>query len=322
MQLNSSVITSLLKSEDPSIRYILSRDVLGINHDTDAMKSLRQEIKTSPRVKAMLEPRDKNGRFPWHAYNKWRGAFWTLLQLVDLGYPPGDESLVPLREQVLEWLLDPDRLKKIPLINGRYRRCALQEASAVYSLLKLDLADERVDQLVELLLKWQWPDGGWNCDKKPEASHSSFHETWIPLRAMYTYAVMKNDPKALAAAERASEVFLSRRLFRRLSDGEEILKNFTLLAFPQYWHYDILAGLMVMSDVGKLMDPRCREALDLLESKQLPDGGFPAETRYYAVTDRDISGVSPVAWGPVSKVKMNEFVTVRALAVLKKAGRF
>lgn len=319
--MNTEITSLLEKSADPSVRYVLYRDVLDEAVTSPKMVSLREEIRSSPRVSSMLGLRQENGRFPWHAYSKWRGAFWTLLQLVDLGYPPGDNGLIPLREQVLEWLLDEDRIKRIPLIDGRYRRCALQEASAVYSLIKLELADERVDQLVELLLKWQWPDGGWNCDKKPQASHSSFYETWIPLLGMHTYAVWKGDAAAHLAAARASEVFLSHRLYKRLSDGEVMDKNFIKLAFPPYWHYDILAGLRVMSEVGRLDDARCKDALDLLESKQLEDGGFPAEIKYYQVTDRDISGVSPVEWGPVSKTKMNEFVTVRALAVLKKAGK-
>ena len=52
------------------------------------------------------------------------------------------------------------------------------------------------------------------------------------------------------------------------------------LHYPCYWHYDLLAGLKVMAEAGFIGDPRCREALDLLESKRLPGGGFPAEARY------------------------------------------
>lgn len=320
--MNTKVIDALMKADDPSVRYWLLRDVLDEPPGSDRLVKLREEIRNSPRVQAMLDLRQADGSFPWHAYSKWRGAFWTLLQLTDLGYPAGDKGLIPLREQLLGWLLDPERLKKIPLLEGRYRRCALQEASAMYSLIKLDLADERVDQLAELLLKWQWPDGGWNCDRKPKAIHSSFYETWIPLRALHTYAEWKGDSRAAEAAQKAGEVFLSHRLYRRLSDGELMDKNFVLLAYPPYWHYDILAGLLTMGEVGLLADPRCKDALDLLESKQLADGGYPAEIKYYKVTDRDISGVSPVEWGPVSKKKMNEYVTVRAITVLKAAGRW
>jgi hypothetical protein len=37
--------------------------------------------------------------------------------------------------------------------------------------------DSRVQYLAESLIDWQWPDGGWNCDKRPSANHSSFYES-------------------------------------------------------------------------------------------------------------------------------------------------
>jgi len=162
----------------------------------------------------------------------------------------------------------------------RYIRCALQESAIVFSMIKLDLVERSaLQQLIELLLKWQWPDGGWNCDKKPTASHSSFHESLIPLRAMNAYALYSADDLAKAAVERASEIFLKRRLFRRHTNGNIIESNFTQLRYPPYWHYDILTALTAMQEIGKLSDSRCSEALDLLLSKRLPDGGWPAEIK-------------------------------------------
>jgi hypothetical protein len=317
-----NLIDDLKKSEDPSIRYYLCREYLGMDPDSPELRALQVEVRDSPPVQALLADRSHDGRLPRNAYAKWKGAFWVLLQMVDLGYPAGDGELIPLRDQVLEWLLDEDRLNRIPLIKGLYRRCALQESSIVYSMIKLDIVDqEAIQKLFELLLKWQWPDGGWNCDKKPEASHSSFHESLIPLRAMQVYYEYSADTRAKAAVERSSEVFLKRRLFRRVSDGSVILPEFTELRYPPYWHYDILTGLTAMHEAGRLSDPRCAEALDLLESKQLPGGGWPAERKYYRVTLEEGTGVSPVGWGPVGRTRRNDHVTVRALAVLKHAGR-
>ena len=92
-------------------------------------------------------------------------------------------------------------------------------------------------------------------------------------------------------------------------------RNFVKLHYPCYWHYDILFGLKVMAEAGFINDSRCAVALNLLESKRLPDGGFPAEAKYYRVTDKSISCRSLVDWGGTSKKKMNEFVTVDALSV-------
>jgi len=89
------------------------------------------------------------------------------------------------------------------------------------------------------------------------------------------------------------------------------------LHYPCYWHYDILFGLRVMAEAGLLQDERCREALALLESKRLPDGGFPAEASYYHGASDMRSGRSLVDWGGISARRMNPFVTVDALFVLK-----
>ncbi|MEN6579894.1 MAG: hypothetical protein ABFD05_04600 [Anaerolineaceae bacterium] len=307
------MIARLENSPEPSIRYLLKASDGGLTVSSPEMIALKEEVRISPRIQTMLGGRNPDGRLPVHAYSKWKGAFWTLLQFVDLGYPSGDKALLPLREQCYDWLLDPLRLRKIPQLQGRWRRCALQEGGTVFSLVRLGLADERTEQLVELLLKWQWQDGGWNCDKKPEATHSSFHESLIPLRGMNAYARASGDPQAKAAAERTAEMFLEHRLYKHLDRDEVITPEFTELAFPPYWHYDFLTGLVAMQEVGALGDPRCSDALDLLESLRLTDSGFAAPRKYYTRAQSAKSGVSPVAWGTVSEMKSNEWLTARAL---------
>ena len=229
-------------------------------------------------------------------------------------------SLIPLREQVLVWLFSKKHLDSILTLQGRVRRCASQEGNALYALLTLGLADERCDELAMRLLRFQWPDGGWNCDRRPQADTSSFMESLIPLRALNLHARLTGSADSQAAATRAAEIFLSRQMFRRRRDGALIDPHFLKLHYPCYWHYDILFGLSVMAEAGFIHDPRCQEALDLLESKRLPDGGFPAEERYYT-TRQAPSGVSNVDWGGTSQRKMNPFVTTEALLVLKAAGR-
>ena len=319
--MNGNLIQQLAASNEPSIWYLLQRDYFGLDPALPGMIALQEDIRTARRTQAMLAGREPDGKLPYSAYSKWRGAYWTVLQFADLGYPAGDETLLPLREQIFDWLLDPDRLKRVPQIKDRWRRCALQEGGSVFSLVRLGLADDRVTQLVDLLLKWQWQDGGWNCDKKPEASHSSFHESLIPLRGMNAYAQASGDPRAKAAVERATELFLEHRLFKHRERDVVITPEFTRLAFPPYWHYDFLTGLVAMHETGLLGDPRCSDAVDLLESLRLPDGGFAAPHRYYTRAQSAKTGVSPVEWGASGQSKGNDWISVRALGILRQAGR-
>jgi hypothetical protein len=305
----------------PLIRPKVLLHLRGMSADSAEVKQAQTQLKDTDFVHRLLSDQDDTGYISYHPYDKWFGAHWVLACLADLGYPPGDERLKPLLEQCYGWLLSRAHDKRILTIDGRVRRCASQEGNCVYYSLALGLADSRTQQLAERLLHWQWADGGWNCDKHPEAHVSSFNETLIPLRGLVHYTRVSGDPAAQRGIERAAEVFLQRQMFRRRRDGVVLDHNFILLHYPSYWHYDILFGLKVLADAGILGDPRCGMALDLLESKRLEDGGFPAEDRYYRVDEKRLSGHSRVDWGGTSKKRMNPFVTIDALRVLKTAGR-
>lgn len=305
---------------EPALAWKVTVNILGHEPDSDEAKWAAEVTRHSPLVTLLLSERDSEGRIPFHPYKKWNGAHWTLSILADLGYPTGDESLRPMMEQSYNWLLGEAHKKHIRTIDGRVRRCASQESNAVWYSLRLGLADSRTEELAARLMKWQWPDGGWNCDKHPVTTNSSFMESLIPLRALALYARVSGDRRASQAAERAAEIFLKRQLFKRQRDGAVMDEHFTRLCYPCYWHYNILFGLVVMAEAGFIGDPRCREALDLLESKRLPEGGFPAEEAYYRTTRPNLSGYSLVNYGGTSKKSMNPFVTADALYVLKSAG--
>ena len=98
-------------------------------------------------------------------------------------------------------------------------------------------------------------------------------------------------------------------------------EDFVKLHYPCYWQYDVLFGLKVLGEAGRLDDARCDEALELLQSKRLPDGGFPAERRHYNAVLAPRPGGSLVDWGGAGRGRTNEWVTCEALYVLRMAGR-
>ncbi len=315
----AAIVDTLTTSDEPAIRYKARVHLLDEDPAAPDVQRLQGDIRACARVRQLLSERDADGKIPHHPYAKWFGAHWVLVALADLDYPPGDAGLLPLRDQVYAWLFSAARERAAGrnTIAGRTRMCASMEGNAIYALLKLGLADTRTDTLVERLLAWQWPDGGWNCDKHPGAHISSFNETLIPLRGLALYSQRTGSDEARAATRRAAEVFLARQLFRRLSDGAVISNDFVTLHYPWYWHYDILFGLTVLAEAGLLADARCDDALRLLAAKRLPDGGFPVEGKYYRVAAKP--GNSPVDWGGTSGRRMNPFVTIEALRVLKQA---
>jgi Ni,Fe-hydrogenase III large subunit len=71
---------------------------------------------------------------------------------------------------------------------------------------------------------------GWWLELRPEAeaSHSSFHESLIPMRALNAYAQSTGSRRARAVVKMAGEMFLERRLFRRKTTGEVRIKPKTI----------------------------------------------------------------------------------------------
>src|SRR5687768_11236751 len=219
----SAAIEQLLASGEPAVRYLARVQALAESPTSRAAARERAKIPSSPLVATLLsEMQPADGLLPRGTYDKWLGGHWVLSFLSEIGYPPGDRRLTPLADRSAAWALGMSG----KLINGRWRRCASQQSYALLYLMKLGFYDERCDRLADKLIEWQWPDGGWNCDKRPEASHSSFHESLLPMRALFHYAGATGCAGAMRAAKRVATFFLERKLMRRKSDGEIISPKF------------------------------------------------------------------------------------------------
>ena len=318
-----SVITLLLNSTEPAIRLKTYLCLLDHDYDTSEVKKLTVNLKKeSPIISSLFSylPKDETSK-TFHVYKKWQGVHWILVQLADMGYPPRDSDLIPSITREMKWLLSSKRWESKPLINGRRRFCASQDSNGLYAALSLGFFDERCKILADRLIQYQWSDGGWNCDCKPAASKSSYHESLIPLRALNRYLHVEKTLQLANVIDRAAELFHRRNLYKRISDGEVINKRWLLLHYPPYWHYDILFALKVLAEANKVQDKRCNDALDLLEAKRLGYGGFPKEEKYCQSTNPETRYFTPGDWKPVNKRKMNEWVTIDALFILKKAKR-
>jgi len=196
------------------------------------------------------------------------------------------------------------------VIEGRTRRCASQDGRALWACRRLGIDDPRLDTLVESLVATQWPDGGWNCDVRPEASHSSFHETWGPTTGLAVYG-------ASEAADRGADFLLRHRIVFSERTGRVADRALLRLRFPPYWHYDLLAGLRTVEEAGAIGDSRAADALDLLESKRRPGGAWRCEGKWWKRPGSKGSNVEALDWGEAA----DELLTERARDVLQAAGR-
>ena len=304
-------IAWLLASPEPAIRYLTRRDLLGEAAPADAAGILDGRL-----VRGLLAGQQPDGGFGVHAYSKWRGAHWRLVSLIELGVPAGEPRSVRAAETVLDWLTGPSHRRNVPVIEGRARRCGSQEGNALAVVSRLGMAgDSRARLLASSLIGWQWPDGGWNCDRRPEAHRSSFHETLPPIWGLHEYAVATGDAAAAEAARRGAELLLDHRLFRGLATGEPIHRDWLTCHWPPFWHYDVHQALVVLARLGLAGDSRADDAIDLLHSRRRADGRWHASPAWWKPPGSGDRAIEAVDWG--ADEAGDRMVTLRALTVLR-----
>jgi hypothetical protein len=238
---------------------------------------------------------------------------------VELGIPMGEPRTLAAYETVLHWLTGKSHRESVPQIDGRFRRCASQEGNALAVGVRIGLAaDPRVQLLAEGLVRWQWPDGGWNCVRGATTTHSSFYETITPLWGLAEYARVTGDRDATEAASHTADFFLEHQLFRSHRTGEIADARWLELHWPPYYAYDVLWGLTVLHRAGALPDERAVDALDLVADRQGEDGRWPVDGPWgrYSPWMKHPNN-DAIAWprsGP------SEMLTLNALRVLRAAG--
>lgn len=305
-----------MASVDPGLAWVLK------NGDPAAQNLARSELlhgakggspTRSPRLRTLL-----TAPLRGHPYgNKWKGSHWRLVSLVELGVKP-QPALKPLLDAEIQWIsASSERV----VIAGLERRHASMEGNALAVLTRLGLArDPAAVRARTRILESQWPDGGWNCDRRAQVRHSSFHESLATLWGLTEYWHATGDRATRRAASRATEFFLRHRLFRAERDGRVIDREWLKLHYPPYWHYDVLQALLILSRDGAVRDSRCAEALDWLESKRRPDGTWePDGKRYWLRQGTERVNGDLVNWGAKGA---SDMLTLNALRVLRAAARW
>jgi hypothetical protein len=130
---------------------------------------------------------------------------------------------------------------------------------------------------------------------------------------------MTGDSAARRAAHRAADLLLRHKLRPPTQASSDVDAPREPLAYPYHGAYSTLHALEVMKQIGWLEHPHCVPALDWLESKRLPDGGWPAEVAH--PSPGATSAAHAAIWGEPDANRANQWVTLRALTLLRGAGR-
>ncbi|WP_246186840.1 hypothetical protein [Microlunatus speluncae] len=324
---NRAAIDWLLSSDEPAIRYLARRDLLGTEAAPDESAILAGSMITT-----LLAGQREDGVFPGEG---WSSTLWRLVALVELAIPPDEPRAIAAADWYLDRVLGkPHHRGRPTIIDGLHRFCSNGEGHALVIGARLGLADDpRLRRIADSLIEWQWPDGGWNCHRNASGRRSSFQESLAAAWGLHEYAAATGDSAAAAAADRTAELYLQHRLVYSLGSGrpsrrfphpvpagQVIDQRWIKLGYPAYWHYDILASMIFLTRIGRITDPRAAGGLDLLEQRRRPDGRWAADRQWWVKPGhRFTHQYDVVDWGVAGEP--SELITLNALRILRGAGR-
>ncbi|HET7629594.1 MAG TPA: hypothetical protein VFK44_14575 [Bacillales bacterium] len=296
----TSVIKWLLDS-DPAIRWQVMQYLL--EESKEAVSAERARIAVEGWGASLLSAQSSDGSW-WADKDPWplKNTLFTLVMLKDCGLEPTSEEArraVALVRDHLTWVYHDNR----PFFHGEVEPCINGRILAVGAYF-----GEANDELVERLLSEQLEDGGWNCEAPPSV-RSSFHSTICVLEGLWEYEKVKGGDTAVTdARNRAHDYLMDRGMFRSLSTGKVIDRNWTRFSFPTTYHYDVLRGLDYLRDAGATPDERIAEAVELTAKKQHQNGRWPLQNPHDDRIPFDTEG-------PVGKA--SRWNTLHALRVLE-----
>lgn len=310
---DKDIIDWLLQG-DPSIRWQTMKDLL--NEKRDKYLTERKRLSRQGWGKRLLDLQDPSGLWADALYSrKWISTTYTMLLLKRLGLDPDNKKA----RKACEQLLNQGHFSDGGINYFKSLKCSETCISGlVLSLLcYFNYKDERTFQVIEYLLKEQMSDGGWNCERYKGAVHSSFHTTINVLEGLYEYLrkYKKMNDKVRKSCNRAIAFMLKHSLYKSHRTGQTVDPRMIRFAHPPRWHYDIFRFLDLMQTEKIGYNPKMKDALEILKTKQLKTGQWNLELWYQGKKYFQMEGVGkPSRWN-----------TLRALRILKwfdKKGGF
>jgi hypothetical protein len=307
---NTDKITRWLLEGDAAIRWQTLRDIVGAADSV--VERERRRVAREGWGARLLAMQDSAGTWAGGLSSdgglyspKWISTTYTMLLLRDFGLPTANRQA----RKACTLLLDQG-LQRDGGVNFGWSTSETCITGMVLSILSsFEYDDNRLDIIADHLLEKQMPDGGWNCQRRFGATHSSVHTTISALEGLRHYELHRRRKLAAvrAAQRRGREFLLIHRLFRSHRTGEVIKPIFIRFSFPPRWHYDILRALDYFRSVDAPRDKRLADAIDIVHGTRSGDGSWPLHNNYKGRTYLELEKVgAPSRWN-----------TLRALRVLK-----
>jgi hypothetical protein len=296
--LNADPTEWLLEPSNPSVRYYTLTDILDLPPWHPQVQEARAAILTGGVVPRILARQSSGGYWGkpenFYLHSKYRGTVWQLLVLAEHGATVEDGRV----RRACEFILDRSQHAES---GGFAYRCAARggdpdkilpclTGNMVWALIRLGYGcEERVMRGVEWIARYQrfddsveQPPEGWPYDglERCWGKHTCHMGVVKALKALAEIPPEHRTESVKSTLASGAEYLLRHSIYRRSYGRHRVaMKEWLLFGFPLMWNTDALEILGILTRLG-YRDPRMREAVDLVISKQDSQGRWKLQSTF------------------------------------------
>ena len=321
----------LLEESDPGVRYLALRDLCGRENIDPELVKARHEAHQKGPIFHVLERMDPQGFWmkdgPGYG-PKYKSTIWSLILLAQLGADMREDERVQTGcNYLLEHALASGGQFSYNQAPGGTIDC--MQGNMCWSLLELGCQDARLEKAFEWMARSVTGEGiAPASDKKAPLRYYAYKcGPLFACGANNKQACAWGAVKVMMAFGKLNPSARTPLIERAIHEGIEFLlgsepakaeypngledhpsRNWWKFGFPVFYVTDILQIVEALTALGVGNDPRLKNVLDLVLSKQDDQGRWQLEYDYAGKT-----------WRSYGKLKEpNKWVTLRALRVIKK----
>jgi hypothetical protein len=308
--------TNWLLEGDPWVRYRTLVDLLDKNENEGEVIQTKKEIVQHPLIKKIFKKqnKDKYWGMPKDIFTWWPKkdtTFWLLPILADFGFTKEDKKVAGACEYVFGLQLKSGGFASFN--PGKAADC--HTAILLEPLAKMGFSDDaRLKKAYQWLVSRQRQDGGWWCKdtaqigRPREKEPSCAFATAFVLGAMGQNPLLKKSKEAKRGVEFLLQCWENKGKVKYAGHDSQIGTGWDKLKYP-FTDYRILKSLDTLSrfEFAK-NDPRFKDMIHTLASKQDPNGRFTPESIHLVWSDFDFG----------QKEKPSRWITFLALRILRR----
>lgn len=329
-KLKGDSLAWLLEKENPEVRYLALRDLVGLADEDPELKAVREAAHKNGPIAAILDKMAPQGFWqkPGPGYGpKYKSTVWSLILLAQLGADiREDERIRTACNYFLDQALTPGG--QIAYNGEPSGTIDCLQGNMCWALQTLGCEDPRIQSAYEWMARSVTGDGiAPNTDRKAPVRYYAYKCApnfacgannkmpcaWGGAKVMLAFAALPKQnrtPMVDKAIQAGLDFFLSIDLAKAefpngLNDHPS--RNWWKFGFPVFYVTDLLQVVEALASLGVGEDPRLEGVKQLILDKQDSQGRWPLEYDYTGKTWR--------SYGKLNEP--NKWVTLRVLRVLK-----